>query len=272
VDLGSNLGFDIGGTLSKLVFIEPLGDVGPYMSKLARIIVGENNSHYGSTGVRDEQLSFLSTDVEGSPGAGGGGGGGGEDGEGSSGEGKHDASGGSMGGGGRGRMGRRPSADGTPTGCRFHFIRFETERMAQAFQMIRARGGHENVNHLYVAGGGATKYGALAQKELGIEFIPMDEIGTIVKALAFVVNNVQDEIYSLENVSFDNTAPLVRTPRPTTPDYPLFPFLLCNIGSGVSIVRVESVDHYERVSGTALGGGMEERGERGGGGGGHKWK
>lgn len=38
-------------------------------------------------------------------------------------------------------------------------------------------------------------------------------------------------------------------------DSDLYPYLLVNIGSGVSIVKVNGEDHYERVSGTNLGGG-----------------
>lgn len=34
-----------------------------------------------------------------------------------------------------------------------------------------------------------------------------------------------------------------------------FPYLLVNIGSGVSILRVDGYGRYERVSGTSLGGG-----------------
>ena len=38
-------------------------------------------------------------------------------------------------------------------------------------------------------------------------------------------------------------------------DSPLFPYLLVNIGSGVSIIKVDGVGTHERVSGTNLGGG-----------------
>jgi len=34
-----------------------------------------------------------------------------------------------------------------------------------------------------------------------------------------------------------------------------FPYLLVNIGSGVSILKVESEDQYQRIDGTSLGGG-----------------
>jgi pantothenate kinase len=34
-----------------------------------------------------------------------------------------------------------------------------------------------------------------------------------------------------------------------------FPYLLVNIGSGVSIIRVDSESSFERIGGTSLGGG-----------------
>lgn len=38
-------------------------------------------------------------------------------------------------------------------------------------------------------------------------------------------------------------------------DQPLYPYLLVNIGSGVSMIKVEGDGRYERVSGSSLGGG-----------------
>lgn len=35
----------------------------------------------------------------------------------------------------------------------------------------------------------------------------------------------------------------------------IFPYMLVNIGSGVSIIKVTSNETYERISGTSLGGG-----------------
>ena len=35
----------------------------------------------------------------------------------------------------------------------------------------------------------------------------------------------------------------------------IFPYLLVNIGSGVSILKVESEDSYRRIGGTSMGGG-----------------
>jgi hypothetical protein len=39
-----------------------------------------------------------------------------------------------------------------------------------------------------------------------------------------------------------------------------YPFLLVNIGSGVSIVQVNGENDYKRVSGTSLGGGRHQQG------------
>lgn len=41
----------------------------------------------------------------------------------------------------------------------------------------------------------------------------------------------------------------------TTADKDLFPYLLVNIGSGVSMLKVEGDGQFERVSGSNLGGG-----------------
>jgi type II pantothenate kinase len=38
-------------------------------------------------------------------------------------------------------------------------------------------------------------------------------------------------------------------------DSDLFPYLLVNIGSGVSIVKVDGEGQYERISGSSVGGG-----------------
>jgi len=50
--------------------------------------------------------------------------------------------------------------------------------------------------------------------------------------------------------------PLRKIHKPfSNADDDFFPFLLCNVGTGVSILHVQSETNYTRVSGTALGGG-----------------
>lgn len=64
-------------------------------------------------------------------------------------------------------------------------------------------------------------------------------------------NSIRDpqsnEITSAPPISLNSFATSSSTPSP-------FPYLLVNIGGGVSIVKVTEHDNYERVSGISLGG------------------
>ena len=83
----------------------------------------------------------------------------------------------------------------------------------------------------------------------------MDELGTIVKALSFLVSQNPQEIYQLEGLDTKHTASSVKRVPLDLGGQQLYPYMLCNIGSGVSILHVIDENNYERVSGTALGGG-----------------
>ena len=82
----------------------------------------------------------------------------------------------------------------------------------------------------------------------------MDELGTIVKALSFLVSQNPQEIYQLEGLDTKHTASSVKRPADLGGQQ-IYPYMLCNIGSGVSILHVVDENNYKRVSGTALGGG-----------------
>jgi len=153
-------------------------------------------------------------------------------------------------------------------GGKLHFISFSTERMTSAVQMIKVNNLHHYVGRmLHATGGGAHKYKDLFEAELGLTFVPQDELGTVIQGMAYLVDNVPGQCYtmrvgsdspqsdSLHLVRSPSLAPLRQEPLSVTSVGELFPFLLCNIGTGVSIVRVNSVTEFKRVSGTALGGG-----------------
>lgn len=140
---------------------------------------------------------------------------------------------------------------------------------------------------LMATGGGAHMYYELFEKELGIEVQREDEMGCLITGLNFITL-IPDEVfwYSDELVSAlhsplpdkslgraDPSQPPTSSPgqdeplpRPS-PDPPLYapmfesnptpklPCLLVNIGSGVSIIKVDDYGKFERVSGTSLGGG-----------------
>ena len=69
------------------------------------------------------------------------------------------------------------------------------------------------------------------------------------KGIDFMIHTVPDECYFLSQFLFK--LPLQRSTHP-----PLsYPYLVCNIGSGVSILKVSGPHQFERVGGTSLGGG-----------------
>lgn len=71
---------------------------------------------------------------------------------------------------------------------------------------------------------------------------------SLITGLNYFLKNIRGESYTY---SHKTNQPVVNDDVIEDP----FPYLLVNIGSGVSILRVESENKYERVGGTSLGGG-----------------
>jgi type II pantothenate kinase len=101
---------------------------------------------------------------------------------------------------------------------------------------------------LHTAGGGAHKFAALFQETLKVTLQPVKELQAVVDGLLFI--NAYSQLTSLFTLDNDNQPTYLAWPEP------LFPFILVNVGSGVSILRVDSAkqDDYVRVGGTACGG------------------
>jgi type II pantothenate kinase len=71
----------------------------------------------------------------------------------------------------------------------------------------------------------------------------------VITGLDFFINEIPDEVFT-----YSEEEPMSFMSHP--PDPPnIYPYLLVNIGSGVSMVKVSGPRQYERVGGTSLGGG-----------------
>ena len=81
-------------------------------------------------------------------------------------------------------------------GGEFHFIRFETRRMKNAMDLIRAHNLHLNIHEMGATGGGAHKYAALWEKELGIAMKKQEELDSLVAGMQFVLSTVVGECYT----------------------------------------------------------------------------
>jgi len=128
---------------------------------------------------------------------------------------------------------------------RLHFIRFPTNQMNAFIELAKEKGMTDTLSTVCATGGGAYKFEQDIKKDLKLSLHKFDELDSLIGGMQFIDNNNPRELYyydkSAQKVSFDFTNP--------------FPFLLVNIGSGVSILAVRGPKDYSRVSGTSLGGG-----------------
>ncbi|XP_024466302.1 pantothenate kinase 1 isoform X3 [Populus trichocarpa] len=95
-------------------------------------------------------------------------------------------------------------------------------------------------------GGGAYKFSDLFKEKLGISLEKEDEMDCLVTGANFLLKAVNHEAFTYLNgqkefVQIDHND--------------LYPYLLVNIGSGVSMIKVDGDGKFERVSGTSVGGG-----------------
>lgn len=175
---------------------------------------------------------------------------------------------------------RRASVQHFPGGS-LNFERYETEHIEDCLEFIRTlieRSAEVNDVPLedmrrgvkiIATGGGAHRFFDLLAEEVQVEVHREDEMACLIEGLKFITL-IPDEVYYfsdelIHSVSHPQQPPVpLERPSPDPPKYavtfvqhpvPQLPCLLVNIGSGVSIVKVDEDGSYERVSGTSLGGG-----------------
>eukprot|EP00898_Chlorokybus_atmophyticus_P002460 jgi/Chlat1/3214/Chrsp22S03498 len=162
--------------------------------------------------------------------------------------------------------------DGGVGGGRLHFAKFETSKLEECLDFIEARRLH--VHQLNAAklndsvaaagtatvkatGGGSYRFAEAFKRRLGLTLSKEDEMASLVAGANFLLRvgrcspfvfvalgeAIEDEAFQFSNGEKE----FVRLHGQ------LFPYLLVNIGSGVSMVDGEG--DFARVSGTNLGGG-----------------
>lgn len=100
-----------------------------------------------------------------------------------------------------------------------------------------------------MTGGGAFKFEKLLRERLSVAINKLDEMKMLVNGLNFVLSHVHNEVFTYSH----ETKKQSFVPPKDSDD--MFPYLLVNIGSGVSILKVTSKDEFQRVSGSSIGGG-----------------
>ena len=110
-------------------------------------------------------------------------------------------------------------------------------------QLLKDINNISKIDELNLTGGGAYKFNDLLKKNFNIELTKHDELQSLICGCK-LMNNF-NTFYEIENDSMKTVDPS---------DFK-FPHITANVGSGVSILKVSSLEKYERVGGTLMGGG-----------------
>jgi len=131
-----------------------------------------------------------------------------------------------------------------------HFIRFPTSEMASFLQLAKSKGMATLSSTVCATGGGAYKFEDQFLQEVNLQLHKFDELDSTIHGLEFIDAHNESECFYWENskdeercqkVPFDFSEP--------------YPFMVVNVGSGVSMLVVTGPGQYRRVTGTSLGGG-----------------
>lgn len=140
---------------------------------------------------------------------------------------------------------------------KLHFLKFETSKISECIKFISSKNlqhyGDRDDNNLAVdknivkaTGGGAFKFADLFKEKLGITLDKEDEMSCLVAGANFLLKAVNHEAFTY----IDGRKDYVQINHKD-----LYPYLLVNVGSGVSMIKVDGDNDFERVSGTSVGGG-----------------
>ncbi|RCI13695.1 hypothetical protein L249_8212 [Ophiocordyceps polyrhachis-furcata BCC 54312] len=161
-------------------------------------------------------------------------------------------------------------AHSTEPGGRLNFQNFETDRVDDCVELMKhLRDKHLELNGsrpselcVMATGGGAYKFYDKIRDALGVDVLREDEMECLiigqsepqshlpsdadVLSLDFFITEIPREVFT-----YSVTDPM----HFVSPRERPYPYLLVNIGSGVSFLKVTGQRSYQRVGGTSLGGG-----------------
>ncbi|CAK7219484.1 hypothetical protein SCUCBS95973_003838 [Sporothrix curviconia] len=145
-------------------------------------------------------------------------------------------------------------AASTEPGGRLNFLCFETDKIDDCIDFLldlkqrhmAANGSRPSELCVMATGGGAYKYYDRIRARMGIDVLSEDEMECLIMGLDFFIAEIPREVFT-----YSETDPM----HFAAPTDDLYPYMLVNIGSGVSMLKVSGPHKYERVGGTSLGGG-----------------
>ncbi|CAI6094022.1 unnamed protein product [Clonostachys chloroleuca] len=144
--------------------------------------------------------------------------------------------------------------DSTDAGGRLNFQNFETDRIDDCVEFMKhlrdtelmGNGSHPGELCVMATGGGAYKFYDKIREALGVDVLREEEMECLMIGLDFFITEIPREVFT-----YSDTDPMHFVP----PREDIYPYLLVNIGSGVSMLKVTGPRSFQRVGGTSLGGG-----------------
>ncbi|KAJ3695960.1 hypothetical protein LUZ60_001337 [Juncus effusus] len=141
-------------------------------------------------------------------------------------------------------------------GGQLRFMKFERRRLDECFEFIQSKkllscngistGSNKGLITIKATGGGAYKFADIFKDKLGVYLDKLDEIESVVSGANFLLQKINGASFTHLNGK--------REPIDISPKN-LFPYLLVNMGSGVSIIQVNGNGNFKRITGTQIGGG-----------------
>lgn len=146
------------------------------------------------------------------------------------------------------------------SGIRLNFFKIETDRINEFIKFIRnIISENININTIIATGGGAHKYYDKLNTELpNIIIQKEDEMQCLIIGLDFFITGIKNEIfYYNDNEDKYIESDDILSSNSNEKENDIYPYLLVNIGSGVSMIKVTGPNegNFERVGGSSLGGG-----------------
>lgn len=157
------------------------------------------------------------------------------------------------------------SGSGTKKGGKLHFQDFQTgsfelgalDYMIRLVQRSTSKTDYPPITYIIATGGGAHKFYKLMTSKFEKAKLPMvivkkDEMECLIKGLDWLITKIPNEIFT-----YDLEQDHIRFVSNKGNDTDVYPYLLVNIGSGVSMIKVTGPgpQGFERIGGSSLGGG-----------------
>lgn len=152
------------------------------------------------------------------------------------------------------------------SGGKLHFKDFQTEAfeadalpfVIKLVQRLIRKKEEPPITYILATGGGAHKFSRVMtstfkKHRLPMKIVAKDEMECLIKGLDWLITKIPNEIFTYD-LKQHNTRFIS---NPYTADDHIYPYLLVNIGLGVSMVKVTGAgpSGFERVGGSSLGGG-----------------